>query len=128
MLAGGVAGGLFGIGWGILGVVGMFAVVVVALGFVFGTLLGEDFTGGFGVIIVVLLLVGLAVGIVLVILSVVLSQRILRRGQREPPYRGDLALAPDRARDQHDRAADRRSRHQLVRRRLSRYPRGRVSW
>jgi hypothetical protein len=80
MLAGGIGGGMFGIGCGILGVVLTFGVVVLALGFVFGTLLGGDFTGGLGTIIVVLLLVGLIVGILLVVLAVVISQRILRRG------------------------------------------------
>ncbi len=82
MLAGGIVGGLFGIGWGILGVVGDLRGggdrrSASCSRMLFG---GADVTGGLGVVLIVLLLVGLAVGVVLVILSVVISQRILRKG------------------------------------------------
>lgn len=86
MLAGGIAGGLFGIGWGILGVVTVFLLVAVAFGFLVGALLGgADITGGLGAVVVVLGLVAFAVGIVLVVLSVVLSLRILRKGGINKP-------------------------------------------
>lgn len=81
MLAGGIAGGLFGIGWGILGVVVTFGFVAVAFGAIMLLLFGgADITGGLGAIFLVLLLIGLAVGVVLVVLAVVISQRILRKG------------------------------------------------
>lgn len=86
MLAGGIAGGLFGVGWGILGVVAIFLIVVV----LFGALLlmlfgGADVTGGLGALVIGILVVALVVGAGLVVAAVLVSLRILRRGGLHRP-------------------------------------------
>lgn len=81
IVAGAVAGGLFGIGWGVLSAVTLLGFVVIALGAVLLMLFGgADITGGLGVVLLVVLLVAFAVGAVLVVLSVAVSRRILRNG------------------------------------------------
>lgn len=81
MLAGGLAGGLFGIGWGILGVAVIGLIVLVVLGALLAMFLGgADITGGLGFVLIGIALVGALVGLALVIVSVILSRRILRNG------------------------------------------------
>lgn len=81
IMAGAIAGGLFGIGWGILGIVAIFLLVVVAFGAVMALLFGGvDVTGGLGAIFIGILLVAFLIGVALVIISVVVSRSILRKG------------------------------------------------
>jgi hypothetical protein len=81
IVAGAVAGGLFGVGWGILGAVTLLGLVVIAFGALLLMLFGgADITGGLGVVFIVVLLIAFAIGALLVVLSVVISRRILRTG------------------------------------------------